>query len=398
MDTVPRVSSYQTPRRREVPLPPRWVTPPRVIEKTPLAQFVILSMLLHIMFILMFGAPTGGSRDGRAMWGAFQVALQGPVREPGPTPPVEQKVVAPAPKAKPERRPRADGGPITPIEPTVAKEIERTAVPEVRQEPFAFPPLLDRIVTPERKLEMAPPLQLPKPSEAPPAPPPLDVPTQPPAVPTPPVEVAAPVPIAPAPPPAVETPALPSVTPTPPVERPPIEVPALPAPRIETIAPPRIEPTPKPVETAPAQEIPVSPKPPPTIERIEPRVPPAVREPVEAPARIESPAPAKVEPALAPSPFRTPAPSTDAKPYDPTAPGIDLDAVRSRAGEIAREGIGRRGLLAFPMPALPERKTKMETAIENARKPDCRTVYQNLGLAAIMPLIANEFGEGKCRW
>ena len=40
----------------------------------------------------------------------------------------------------------------------------------------------------------------------------------------------------------------------------------------------------------------------------------------------------------------------------------------------------------------------METAIENARKPDCRNAYSALGLAAIVPLIANEFGEGKCRW
>ncbi len=371
------ISSYQTPRRREEPLPPRWVTPPRVIEKTPLAQFVILSMLLHIMFILVFGAPTGGSRDGRAMWGAFQVALQGPPKEP-------ETVARLAPVPIPDPVPRP--APPRPIQPSVAKEIERTAVPEARTEPFAFPPLLDRVVTPERKLDLAPPLQLPKPSEAPPAPPPPEVPA--------PAVEAVPPPVERAP---IETPAIPAVTPTPPVERPPVEVPALPAPRIETVAPPRIEPTPKPVETAPAQEIPVSP--PPTIDRVEPRLPPAIRpEIADPPARVETPAPAKVEPALPASPFRAPAPSTQTKPYDPTAPAIDLDAVRSRAGEIAREGIGRRGLLAFPMPALPERKTKMETAIENARKPDCRTAYQNLGLAAIVPLIANEFGEGKCRW
>ena len=362
-----RISNYQTPRRREIALPPRWVTPPRVIEKTPLAQFVILSMLLHLVFILVFGAPTGGSRDGRAMWGAFRVALQSPAREPVPALPVEEKLVAPAPVVL-ARRPRDDGVPVTPIEPGVAKEIERTAVPESRPEPFAFPPLLDRIVTPERSLEMAPPLQLPKPSEAAPAPPP-------PEVRAPPVEAA-----------------------TPP---PPVEIPALPAPRIETLAPPRIEPVPKPVETAPPQEIPVSPKPPPTIERVEPRFPPTTRpEPVEAPAKIEREIPRSAPSALGEGrgegliPRRT-EPSRE---YDPTAPSIDLDAVRSRAGEIAREGIGRRGLLAFPMPALPERKTKMETAIENARKPDCRTAYQNLGLAAIVPLIANEFGEGKCRW
>jgi hypothetical protein len=50
------------------------------------------------------------------------------------------------------------------------------------------------------------------------------------------------------------------------------------------------------------------------------------------------------------------------------------------------------------MPPVPERKSKLQAAIENARKPDCRTAYQGLGLAAIVPLIANEFGEGSCRW
>ena len=387
MGTVPRVSPYQTPRRREPPLPPRWVTPPRTIERTPLAQFVILSMLLHGIFILIFGAPSGGSREGRAMWGSLQVVLLGPVREAAPPPPVERPVAAPAPKREPERRPRVNPAPITPLEPSVAREIERTAVPDVRREPLAFPPLLNRIVTPERKLEMAPPLQLPKPVEAPPAPPappPPEVAAPPMEVPAPPVEVAAPVPITPAVPPPVErapleTPALPAVIPTPPVERPPVEVPALPVPRIESIAPPGIEAAPKPVEAAPAQEIPVSPKPGPV------------------PAKAE-PSPTQAEPALRPSPFRTPAPSTDSSTYDPTAPGIDLDAIRNRAGQIAREGSGRRGLLAFPMPPVPERKSKMEAAIENARKPDCRTAYQNLGLAAIVPLIANEFGEGNCRW
>ncbi len=50
------------------------------------------------------------------------------------------------------------------------------------------------------------------------------------------------------------------------------------------------------------------------------------------------------------------------------------------------------------MPAVPEKKSKVETAIENARKPDCRTAYQGLGLLAVVPLVANEFGEGNCRW
>jgi hypothetical protein len=84
---------------------------------------------------------------------------------------------------------------------------------------------------------------------------------------------------------------------------------------------------------------------------------------------------------------------------DPTkGPGIDLDAARRRAREMAREGSGNRALLPFPMPPPPEHKTKEQIAIEKARKPDCKTAYKDLGLLAVVPLVANEFGEGNCRW
>jgi hypothetical protein len=65
---------------------------------------------------------------------------------------------------------------------------------------------------------------------------------------------------------------------------------------------------------------------------------------------------------------------------------------------MAREGVGQRALLPFPMPAPAERKTKTEEALDKARKPDCRTAYKDMGLLAAVPLIANEFGEGTCRW
>ena len=50
------------------------------------------------------------------------------------------------------------------------------------------------------------------------------------------------------------------------------------------------------------------------------------------------------------------------------------------------------------MPPVEKPKSKMEEAIEKARKPDCRTAYKDMGLLAAVPLIANEFGEGTCRW
>ena len=77
---------------------------------------------------------------------------------------------------------------------------------------------------------------------------------------------------------------------------------------------------------------------------------------------------------------------------------IDLDAARARAREVAREGTGNRALLPFAMPPAPERKTKEQVAIENAWKPDCKDAYKGLGLLAVVPLLANEIGEGTCRW
>jgi hypothetical protein len=176
-----------------------------------------------------------------------------------------------------------------------------------------------------------------------------------------------------------------------PGDRPPVEVQAIPARPLESVAPPpAIDSAPKPQEKTPIQEAP-------PLERAQPR--PQER---ESPRTIERAPPLKEEAAPRASPFRAPpgasTPDITAKPFDPTAPGLDLDALRKRAGEIAREGSGQRAVLPFPMPPPAERKTRMQTAIENARKPDCRTAYQSLGLAAVIPLIANEFGEGNCRW
>src|SRR6185436_2818061 len=98
------------------------------------------------------------------------------------------------------------------------------------------------------------------------------------------------------------------------------------------------------------------------------------------------------------SPFRRreePAPSST---YDPTKPALDPDTFRKRAAELARQGLGQRAPLAFPLPPVEKPKSKLESAIENARKPDCRDAYKGLGLLAAVPLIANEFGERTCRW
>ena len=389
------------------------------LEKPPLWEFVLLSMALHGLAITLFGAPSGGSREGRAMWGDLQVVLQGYVSEPAPVlkidrvlpmlrPPAVEKPMPPSPRAIPSVTQK-------PVEPVaVPAEMQPLKAPPV-DVPAFIPPLLDRILVPDRKPERLETWKLPPPAAVKPVPVPV-APAPPAAPPELPKAEERPVPprveervpseappvalplvqpkllperaVAPPVEQRVETPVVPVAPMTPPVERAPVEVPPLPVPLPESVAPPRIEAAAKPVETAAPHE------------NIAPQR--------DAPARIErAPAPAK-QPELRtpslPSPTAPGAPafrSREQDPssgYDPTAPALDLDAMRKRAAAMAREGSGNRAILPFPMPAPPERKTKEQIAIEKARKPDCRTAYQSLGLAAVVPLIANEFGEGSCRW
>ena len=415
------ISAY----RRTAPLPARWESRTMRFEKPPLWEFVLLSMALHGLAITLFGAPSGGSREGRAMWGDLQVVLQSYVSEPAPVLKIDR--VLPMLRPPAVEKPAPASAPAIPS--VTQKTVEPVAIPAEMQPlkapavdvPAFIPPLLDRILLPDRKPERLETWKLPPPAAVKPVPVPV-APAQPAAPPELPKAEERPVPPrveerapAEAPPLAlplvqpkllperavappveqrVETPVVPVAPMTPPVERAPVEVPPLPVPLPESVAPPRIE------RAAPQENI--APQLPPAIERAEP---PPQR---DAPARIErAPAPA-MQPELRtpslPSPTAPGAPafrSREQDPssgYDPTAPALDLDAMRKRAAAMAREGSGNRAILPFPMPAPPERKTREQIAIEKARKPDCRTAYQSLGLAAVVPLIANEFGEGSCRW
>jgi hypothetical protein len=417
--------------RQDRPDAPLWVPPVKEV-RPPVWQFIILSLLLHCLAILLFGAPVGGSREGRAMWGSLQVLLKSPpIEEP---PKLKLETAMPV-----EPRETIEGG-------NPAKGSSAAKTPPVRPKvdtPYSIPPLMNRIRTPELKMDPAPALRIPEPTEfqapqpAPPEPQPITpevvlprveavpmaprieaphlapmVPAPilapvepPPSVPLPPTRVerapveappvAAPLvqPPVPVPQPAVQAPpvAAPAPAPTPPVEVAPVAVPS----PLESFAPrelptlpaaPRIEvPPPAAAATPPAAAAPPPAPTPPVSESLKTEPAPAV------PAARTDPAP--------PSPFRTPpAPDSARQKSDPTKPALDLDSIRKRAGDIAREGTGNRAILPFTMPPVPPKKSKMEQAIENARKPDCREAYKDLGLAAVVPLVANEFGEGSCRW
>ncbi len=339
-------------------------------ERPGVAQFVYLSALLHAIAILLFGAPPGGSREGRAMWGSLNVVIQGPARDIVIPERMQPLVADPLAKLEREFRPS----------PTIV-------TPQV-----VVPPKMERIAPPQVKLERM--------------------------LPSPKIEVV-PLP-APAPRIAVPAPIAPLVPELPRVERTMAEPPKITAPVAQPVVPPVKERPPPPAEVPRVDTtlVPMLPAAPalPAIERapdIAPKViaPPAPPVPEPVAPKVETPpaappaAPTSREELFAP---RAPAPARPAPApaekrandgaYDPTKPSIDLEEMRRRASQMAREGVGQRALLPFPMPAPPERKSKTEEALEKARKPDCRTAYKDLGLLAAVPLIANEFGEGTCRW
>ncbi|MGZ5598690.1 MAG: hypothetical protein ACXWG3_18765 [Usitatibacter sp.] len=437
------LSSYRLRSRFDSP----WPGFPRTLRKPPLWEFVFLSMLLHAIAIALFGAPSGGSSQGRAMWGALQVVLQGAAVDAGPKLRMDQGLGAARPE-EPRKRPRPA--------PRVAPQREEPAAPILKPEarietiappvvappakpapvdvPVVVPPLLERITTPERKYDLpafkvplptpvqaapAPPpapaaAEMPAvverpapraeraPAEAPPVPAPLVQPrveravTEPAPVPAPMVQPLPPPPIPErivAPPvesPPVPTPMIPAIPPMPMIQSAPLEVPVLAVPRIEPVAPPRVESAPRAIESAPVQSAPAPAPAPATTPRPAPSASdrPVIRE--EAAPRFNAP------PGSPDSVLRGErAPSSN---YDPTAPAVDVDAMKKRAGDLARSGSGQRAILPFPMPPVPEKKSKIEAALDKAHKPDCRTAYSSLGLAAVVPLIANEFGEGTCKW
>jgi hypothetical protein len=400
------VPTYPRPVQLELPLPEpkvRWQPGP------PLWHYVLVSLLLHIAAVLLFGAPSGGSREGRALWAALRVSLIPP--PPAPLPikslEVEPELLAPALPAAPREAKRRAAKPkkAVKVEPSpVLRPLPHLDPPAAPAE-LPVPPLLDRLTKPETKSVLPPPAQVPQATES-------QVPAVQPAAVAPPE----PEPIV-APEPAL---VLPKITPG---EFAPLELPALPPVRpapapAPAVVPPKPEPLPRAIEPFPVREI-AAPQPPPAFERPEPNAQQSVAPPKlerEAPKlerevpKVERTVPREIRtpdvPAARPGPSVSPAPSppapakreTPAGSYDPTAPTLDLDAMRRRAGEIARQGTGNRALLPFPMPPLPEKKSKLEDALDKARKPDCRDAYKELGLAAVVPLIANEFGEGNCRW
>ena len=408
-------------------------------------QWVWLSILLHILVVVLFGNTTGGdsgARRGQRLGGPLNVTLQGPVnriadeqlalradtrlsslerREGAPAAVMPSRPVKDAVPAKVVSRPSpapkaAEDVPVAPVmPPVIAREIEKPVTDFVV--PAAIPEPVVPPEAPEPPAARVPvPISLPR----------LDAIVPPKAIEVPKVErdIALPTELVPRLAPLV--PARTEREPTTPVE---------PAPRLKAFVPPRIEPE----VVIPPLEVPrLAPLAPPQIERevvrpaeLLPRLPPvtpAVADSAAEPARVAPAAPVPTMPSTAapapglPSASRAPAglpggtgtasdaPATTlprgalaapppAQATPGSAPRIDLDAVRQRAREIAREGSGPRTLLPLNVRGREDSRTKEQQAFDKAlKRPDCRDAYASLGLAAVVPLLLDTVSEKGCKW
>jgi hypothetical protein len=85
------------------------------------------------------------------------------------------------------------------------------------------------------------------------------------------------------------------------------------------------------------------------------------------------------------------------------APNLDLDAIRNRArnlgGDRAAEGSGPRTVFPFPTPPPEVLKSKEARIFDKAlKRPDCRDAYAGMGLAAVVPLVADAITNKGCKW
>ena len=62
----------------------QWLTPEEEWRQSIFAEFLILSMLLHLLGILLFGSTSGSDTPGgKAYWGTLAVTLPFPLAAPG---------------------------------------------------------------------------------------------------------------------------------------------------------------------------------------------------------------------------------------------------------------------------------------------------------------------------
>jgi hypothetical protein len=345
------------------------------VDSPTLLQFVFLSMLLHLLFVVLFGNTTsGGVRRGDGEPGSLDVTLRymSPERGSGFTlaPGADTNVPGaallkrrdgspPAPAVPPQREAASVAVPQEATSPPLAAPVPAApetseSMPEIslpaRTPPVESLPRLDRNAPVEVDKPLVAPAVSP-PKAAPPAPEPQVVPrvAMPPLTPLLPLE-----PMAPptferqvAPPAELRQREVPIAPRPSPVEPKPRDEPArMPAP-VEPIAPSKLERDPSPAAEVKPRDAPIPPIAP--VERITPPVfergiSPATEPPVSRKAPVETTAPARTAPTperTAPASAREPAPATQPAPRSLPA---DAAPARERAapagGELPRLRLG----------------------------------------------------------
>ncbi len=456
------------------------------IEPPSFRRFIVLSLLLHLLVVLLFGDAGGSARRGERLWGAFRATLEpitsgsglkldrkvdlgAPVARPPENPPpaassrpaaeaitpASADATATAREGAPPAPPKPGNAPTSEVLPYIVRDVEKpvssfvvappTSMPDVVAPAAERPRLVplqnvDTTTTPPQARELAP-FIAPKPRE--------EEPVMPRLVPLPAATIgreAAPPTLMPRILPAEPTPALTPLSPAK-IEREYAPV-AEPLPRLLPVAPvPLAAPTPLSAakierEYAPVAEplVPVAPLPPAALPRRElaPYVAPKIERESAAPAdatptaspesRLAPTVPADNAPREAAVPGeREPVPQTErSAPEKPSAqavapgaagdtttlkrappstagPRLDMDAVRNRARDLgnarASEGTGPRTVLPFPTPPPGALKSKDAKIFDKAlKRPDCRDAYAGMGLAAVIPLVADAISNKGCKW
>jgi Meckel syndrome type 1 protein len=92
--------------------------------------------------------------------------------------------------------------------------------------------------------------------------------------------------------------------------------------------------------------------------------------------------------------------ATQSNPNDSrTTPRINLDSLKDRARAITREGTGPRTVFPSLTAPKPPPKSATQEAFDKAlKRPDCKDVYADMGLAAVIPLVRDAVTEKGCKW
>ena len=425
-------------------LPSKRVYRPVLLERPSMTKFVVLSVLMHIWAIALFGdASDGASRGTSGGWASTFTAKLGQAAQPQVAPSITQSIAKPAKPARDQATPAtpaveanmgssplASTASIEPI-PVIAVEtnnpISNFVVPSLNIAPIDAPQssattnfaaiVLPPVIAPIAKTDdnfaiyvppiierarveitEAQPTVAPLPTVAPPMLATKEFDTFKPTLPTP----------TPSPAPALAT-VSPQVNP---VVTPPVVTVA----PIEQIA-----------QIAPIEKIVL---PPTTVREFAPAVSTSIVSKVDAPkldatsvtaARANTSnsvsdktnaEKAAAAPARGDGASRAAAnPNANAGgadglssllpiiPVKPVTPTLDLDKLRQRAREVAVEGSGPRMLLPFPTIAKPAEKRDIEKIFDKAlKRPDCKDEYADMGLAAVVPLVRDAIKGTGCKW